>query len=85
MPGESHGQRSLVSYSPWGHKESDTTDNETTTKQGRGFGLQAHTVTGLCGRSWWAFMHGLLGGLDWGGGDLLRDFKQGSNMARIVF
>ena len=23
--GESHGQRSLVSYSPWGHKESDLT------------------------------------------------------------
>ena len=25
LPGESHGQRSLVGYSPWGHKESDTT------------------------------------------------------------
>ena len=25
-PGESHGQGSLVSYSPWGHKESDTTE-----------------------------------------------------------
>ena len=24
LPGESHGQRSLVSYSPWGHTESDT-------------------------------------------------------------
>ena len=24
LPGESHGQRSLVGYSPWGHKESDT-------------------------------------------------------------
>ena len=23
LPGESQGQRSLVSYSPWGHKESD--------------------------------------------------------------
>ena len=22
--GESHGERSLVGYSPWGHKESDT-------------------------------------------------------------
>ena len=22
---DSHGQRSLVAYSPWGHKESDTT------------------------------------------------------------
>ena len=26
LPGESHGQRSLVGCSPWGHKESDTTE-----------------------------------------------------------
>ena len=26
LPGELHGQRSLVGYSPWGHKESDTTE-----------------------------------------------------------
>ena len=26
LPGESHGQRSLVGYSPRGHKESDTTE-----------------------------------------------------------
>ena len=26
MPGESHGQKSLAVYSPWGHKESDTTE-----------------------------------------------------------
>ena len=25
LPGESHGQRSLVGYSPWGGKESGTT------------------------------------------------------------
>ena len=25
-PGKSHGRRSLVGYSPWGHKESDTTE-----------------------------------------------------------
>ena len=25
LPGESHGQRSLRGYSPWGHKELDTT------------------------------------------------------------
>ena len=25
MPGESHGERSLVGYSPWGCKESDVT------------------------------------------------------------
>ena len=26
LPGESHGQRSLAGYSPWGHKELDTTE-----------------------------------------------------------
>ena len=26
LPGESHGQRSVVGYSPWGHIESDTTE-----------------------------------------------------------
>ena len=26
LPGESHGQRWLVDYSPWGHNESDTTE-----------------------------------------------------------
>ena len=26
LPGEFHGQRSLVAYSPWGRKESDTTE-----------------------------------------------------------
>ena len=26
LPRKSHGPRSLVGYSPWGHKESDTTE-----------------------------------------------------------
>jgi len=26
LPGEFHGQRSLVGYSPWGHKELDMTE-----------------------------------------------------------
>ena len=26
LPGKSHRQRSLVGYSPWGHKESDMTE-----------------------------------------------------------
>ena len=33
LPGESHGQRSLVGHSPWGHKELDTTE------------MHAHTYT----------------------------------------
>ena len=32
LPGKSHGQRSLVGYSPWGYKESDMTEH-------------AHTIT----------------------------------------
>ena len=31
LPGEFHGQRSLAGYSPWGHKESDTTEQLTHT------------------------------------------------------
>ena len=27
LPGESHGQRSLAGYSPWGRKKSDTTEH----------------------------------------------------------
>ena len=29
LPGESHGQRSLAGYSPWGHKELVTTERLT--------------------------------------------------------
>ena len=29
LPGEFQGQRSLEGYSPWGHKESDTTERLT--------------------------------------------------------
>ena len=29
LPGEFHGQRSLVGYSPWGHKESAMTEQLT--------------------------------------------------------
>ena len=29
LPGKSHGQRSLASYSPWGCKELDTTEGLT--------------------------------------------------------
>jgi len=32
LPGKSHGQRSLVGCSPWGHKESGTTERLTLSK-----------------------------------------------------
>ena len=31
LPGKSHGRRSLIGYSPWGRKESDTTERLTFT------------------------------------------------------
>ena len=33
LPGESHGQRSLVGYSPWDHKELETTEHPHTPAQ----------------------------------------------------
>ena len=41
LPGESHGQRSLVGYSPWGWKESDTTE---ATQQARTHVLSTYYV-----------------------------------------
>ena len=32
LPGESHGQRSPAGYRPWGHKESDMTEQLSTHK-----------------------------------------------------
>ena len=32
-PENPHGQRSLTGYSPWGHKESDTTERLSTAQQ----------------------------------------------------
>ena len=34
LPGESHGQRSLVGYSPWGCKESDMPEHACTHHMG---------------------------------------------------
>ena len=31
LPGKFHGQRNLAGYSPWGHKELDTTEKLTCT------------------------------------------------------
>ena len=36
LPGESHGQRSLVGYSPGGHKELDTAEAAEHTCMGKG-------------------------------------------------
>ena len=39
LPGEFHGQRSLVGYIPWGSKELDTTEQLTLTFLGDGASL----------------------------------------------
>ena len=44
LPGESHGQRSLAVYSPWGCKESDTTR----------WLNHHHQLTFLCCKAWLA-------------------------------
>ena len=35
LPGKFHGQRSLAGYSPWGHKQMDTTERLSTHKDTR--------------------------------------------------
>ena len=47
LPGESNGQRSLASYSPWGHKESDTTEQLTHTHNSHPFVLKVLYPLGL--------------------------------------
>ena len=42
LPGESNGQRSLVGYSPWGSKESDTIAQHTPSIRSYGLGAQYH-------------------------------------------
>ena len=58
LPGESHEQRSLVGYSPWGLKESDMT--EVAEQAGRSFwmviasaGMPRNGITGSQNRSVW--------------------------------
>ena len=42
LPEKSHGQRSLVGYSPWGHKESDMTER-----------LNRTELMYVCALPWW--------------------------------
>ena len=59
LPGESHGQRSLVGYSPWGHKESDITNSHFLPPKGILFLWRASsgltTFTATC-RRWGALL-----------------------------
>ena len=75
LPGEFHGQRSLVGYSLWGHKESDTTEWLTllsfmylcdlrcfidNIREGNGNPLQYSCLENPMDRgAWWAPVHGV--------------------------
>ena len=43
LPGKFHGQRSLAGYSPWGHKESDTTEHTAHRTSSPLFWIYTHT------------------------------------------
>ena len=56
LPGESHRQRSLAGYSPWGRKELDTT--EQLTEEGNGTPLQYSCLENpMDGGAWQATVH----------------------------
>ena len=66
LPGRSHGWRSLVGCSPWGHEESDTTEqlhfhfSLSCTGEGNGSPLQCSCLENpRDGGAWWAAVHGV--------------------------
>ena len=66
LPGKSHGLRSLVSCSPWGHGESDTTEqlhfhfSLSRIGEANGNPLQCSCLENPGDRgAWWAAVHGV--------------------------
>ena len=66
LPGESHGRRSLVGCSPWGHEESDMTErlhfhfSLPSIGEGNGNPLQCSRLENpRDGRAWWAAVYGV--------------------------
>ena len=66
LPGKSHGRRSLVGCSPWGHEESDTTErlhfdfSLSCIGEGIGNPLQCSCQETLRdGGAWWAAIYGV--------------------------
>ena len=65
LPGKSHGQRSLVGCSTWGHKESDTTERlhfhfSLSCIEGNGNPLQCSCLENpRDGGAWWAAVYGV--------------------------
>ena len=48
LHGEFHGQRILVGYSPWGHKQSDTTKQPTHTHKNEGKVFIFDSISSFC-------------------------------------
>ena len=66
LPGKSHGQRSLVGWSPWDRWESDTTEwlpfhfSLSCIREGNGNPLQYSCLEDpRDGRAWWAAVYGV--------------------------
>ena len=66
LPGKSHGWRSLVGCSPWGHEESDTTErlhfhfSLSCIGEGNGNPLQCSCLENpRDGGAWWAAVYGV--------------------------
>ena len=66
LPGKFHGWRSLVCCSPWGHKESDTTErlhfhfSLSYIEEGNGNPLQCSCLENCRdGGAWWAAVYGV--------------------------
>ena len=66
LPGESHGRRRLVGYSPWGRKESDTTErlhfhfSLSCIGEGNGNPLQCSCLENPKDKgAWWAAVYGV--------------------------
>ena len=64
LPKKSHGWGSLVGYSPWGHKESDTTEqlhfHFSRIEEGNGNPLQCSCLENpRDGGAWWAAVYGV--------------------------
>ena len=72
LPGKSHGQRSLVDYSSWGHEESDMTEwlhfhfSLSCIGEGNGKPLQCSCLENTRGSgAWWAAIHGVAKSWTW--------------------
>ena len=66
LPGKSHGWRSLVGWSPWGHYKSDTTEqlhfdfSLSCIGEGNGNPLQCSCLENpRDGEAWWAAVYGV--------------------------